>query len=177
MITRNEALACAERENYGDGLIDFANLVRYVSKNETLMSKSKQQVVKPLKSETLYTVKYSTTKKVNSKPRTECVDALQDRLAKTFQLYDRDGDGLVTKDEIKKTLREQGLSDNLSSYQASELIKTADENGDGYQNCSGRFATYQLHCPAFCGHDVNISNCVGDTRTSAQVLSLYSFIL
>lgn len=132
MISRDEAIACATRENFGDGLIDFANLVRLVSKTENIM-KDVKRADKPKRSEKQCT---SSHKPDKSKPSKEAgpVDDLQARLTKTFKMYDRDGDGLVSRHEIKQTLKEHGLSDSVSSYQAKEIIKTADTNGDGLVN-------------------------------------------
>eukprot|EP00356_Strombidium_inclinatum_P013509 CAMPEP_0170487134 /NCGR_PEP_ID=MMETSP0208-20121228/6000_1 /TAXON_ID=197538 /ORGANISM="Strombidium inclinatum, Strain S3" /LENGTH=93 /DNA_ID=CAMNT_0010761311 /DNA_START=3 /DNA_END=284 /DNA_ORIENTATION=+ len=50
-------------------------------------------------------------------------------LKKAFQVMDTNGDGFVTKDELKNLLK--GLGEEVTDEVVDEMIKIADENGDG----------------------------------------------
>ena len=50
-------------------------------------------------------------------------------LKKAFQVMDSNGDGVVTKDELKNLLK--GLGEDVTDDIVDEMIKIADENGDG----------------------------------------------
>merc|ERR1719232_1939737 len=53
-------------------------------------------------------------------------------LANAFKMFDQDGDGRITFDEAKRTLK--ALGENLSDTQIRELIKQGDKTGDGTIN-------------------------------------------
>lgn len=44
-------------------------------------------------------------------------------------MYDRNGDGVVSHDELRQVMRSLGL--NLSHRETNKLIADADVNGDG----------------------------------------------
>ena len=50
-------------------------------------------------------------------------------LKKAFQVMDSNGDGVVTKEELKNLLK--GLGEDVTDDIVDEMIKIADENGDG----------------------------------------------
>ena len=50
-------------------------------------------------------------------------------LKKAFSVMDSNGDGVVTKDELKQLLK--GLGEDVTDDIVDEMIKIADENGDG----------------------------------------------
>ena len=50
-------------------------------------------------------------------------------LKKAFSVMDSNGDGVVTKDELKTLLK--GLGEDVTDDVVDEMIKIADENGDG----------------------------------------------
>ena len=50
-------------------------------------------------------------------------------LKKAFAVMDSNGDGVVTKDELKNLLK--GLGEDVTDDIVDEMIKIADENGDG----------------------------------------------
>ena len=52
-----------------------------------------------------------------------------DELKKAFAVMDTNGDGVVTKEELKNLLK--GLGEEVNDDVVEEMIKIADENGDG----------------------------------------------
>ena len=52
-----------------------------------------------------------------------------DELKKAFQVMDSNGDGVVTKEELSNLLK--GLGEDVTNDIVDEMIKIADENGDG----------------------------------------------
>ncbi len=61
----------------------------------------------------------------------------EDELRKTFNIFDINGDGLISHDEIKKTMMH--LGENISDKEVREMIKAADKNGDGKIDINGEF--------------------------------------
>lgn len=59
-------------------------------------------------------------------------DSIQEsgnQIREQFQFFDRDGNGKVSKKELKKALRE--LNENISKTDLKRMIKDADVDGDG----------------------------------------------
>ena len=52
-----------------------------------------------------------------------------EELKKAFEVMDANKDGVVTKDELKQLLK--GLGEEVTDEVVDEMIKIADENGDG----------------------------------------------
>ena len=50
-------------------------------------------------------------------------------LKKAFAVMDKNGDGVVEKDELRTLL--QGLGEDVTEEVIDEMIKIADTNGDG----------------------------------------------
>ena len=53
-------------------------------------------------------------------------------LKKAFDVMDANKDGVVTRDELKTLLK--GLGEEVTDEVVDEMIKIADENGDGKVN-------------------------------------------
>lgn len=54
----------------------------------------------------------------------------QDRLIDTFKLLDKDGNGKITAEELKEVLgNDPSFKHGIEYYE--EMIKEADQNGDG----------------------------------------------
>jgi len=51
-----------------------------------------------------------------------------DKLAAAFKMFDKDGSGMISTDEIKTVLQQGG---NISDDALKLIIKQVDENGDG----------------------------------------------
>ena len=52
-----------------------------------------------------------------------------DELKKAFAVMDTNGDGVVTKEELRNLLK--GLGEEVDDSVVDEMIKIADENNDG----------------------------------------------
>lgn len=50
-------------------------------------------------------------------------------MKKAFNAMDKDGDGVINRDELKNLL--SGLGEDVNSVVLDSMIKNADENGDG----------------------------------------------
>lgn len=61
----------------------------------------------------------------------------EEELRKTFNIFDIDGNGYISADEIKKTMAH--LGENLTDEEVNDMIKAADKNGDGRIDLSGKF--------------------------------------
>ena len=51
-----------------------------------------------------------------------------DKLMQAFKMFDKDGSGTITKDEIKEVL---GFDSSIDMKLIDNIIKEVDENGDG----------------------------------------------
>lgn len=55
---------------------------------------------------------------------------IEDELIEAFKVFDRDGNGLISSHELRFVMSTSG--EKLSEEDIEEMIKEADENGDGY---------------------------------------------
>ena len=53
-----------------------------------------------------------------------------DKLQAAFKMFDKDGSGIITADEIKEVLQFGGTN-QLNTAAITAIIKQVDENGDG----------------------------------------------
>ncbi|KAJ8904381.1 hypothetical protein NDN08_000900 [Rhodosorus marinus] len=53
----------------------------------------------------------------------------QDEILEAFKVFDKDGSGKISAEELRNVLLK--LGENLTSEEATDLIKAADLNGDG----------------------------------------------
>jgi len=51
-----------------------------------------------------------------------------DRLREAFNVFDKDGNGYLTKEELRDVMRSLGV--NLTVKEQEEMIREADEDGD-----------------------------------------------
>ncbi|XP_071160615.1 calmodulin-like [Mytilus edulis] len=58
--------------------------------------------------------------------RQQCTD---DDYREVFNVYDKDGNGIITSDEFRAAMNSMG--ENLSKAEAEEMIMEADSDGDG----------------------------------------------
>ena len=56
-------------------------------------------------------------------------------MREAFAIIDKDNDGLVSKEDLKKVLRELGM--NINDEGIEDMIKEADKNGDGNVDVEG----------------------------------------
>jgi len=59
----------------------------------------------------------------------ELEDEPYDQVMEAFKYLDKDGDGLISSEELKRLVTSHG--EPMSEDQANELVKMADVNGDG----------------------------------------------
>ena len=52
-----------------------------------------------------------------------------DDLKKRFEMFDKDGDGRITADEVRAILKQ--LGDELCDDEVDDVIREADTDGDG----------------------------------------------
>lgn len=53
----------------------------------------------------------------------------KENLRKTFEIFDTDGSGKISSDELKIVMKK--LGEELTDFQIQEMIKEADSDGDG----------------------------------------------
>jgi len=56
-------------------------------------------------------------------------DSGEDELKEAFKVFDTNGDGLISPQELREVML--GLGENLSNEELDAMIKEADTNGDG----------------------------------------------
>lgn len=56
-------------------------------------------------------------------------DEVKRDLIKAFQVFDLNGDGFISRDELQKVLTKMG--EKLTDKEVDEMMKKADKNGDG----------------------------------------------
>ena len=66
----------------------------------------------------------------------------EEELRKTFNIFDIDGNGFISPDEIKKTM--EHLGEKLTDDEVNDMVKAADKNGDGKIDIHGKFALFVL---------------------------------
>merc|ERR1719186_1894715 len=52
-----------------------------------------------------------------------------DDISQAFKVFDRDGDGLISADEIRETMKD--LGEDLTEAEVKAMVEEADMNGDG----------------------------------------------
>ena len=62
-------------------------------------------------------------------------------LQEAFRLFDEDGSGTITKEELRKTLDDimSGTGEKLEDDEIDQIIKEADRDGDGNISCEEFF--------------------------------------
>lgn len=56
-------------------------------------------------------------------------DENMDELEKSFKMFDKNGDGTITKEELREAMIKFG--EKMSDDEISEMLEAADVNGDG----------------------------------------------
>jgi calmodulin len=57
----------------------------------------------------------------------------EQELINAFKVFDQDGSGTISTDELRKVL--SSLGENLTDAELDEMIQLADKNGDGQIDC------------------------------------------
>ncbi|GER40301.1 calcium-binding family protein [Striga asiatica] len=58
-------------------------------------------------------------------------DEIEDDLLKAFKVFDTNGDGFISSEELESVLTRMGLWDKKSGRDCKEMIDAYDENSDG----------------------------------------------
>ena len=64
----------------------------------------------------------------------------EEELKKTFNIFDIDGNGFISPDEIKKTM--EHLGEKLTDEEVNDMVKAADKNGDGKIDIHGKLSLF-----------------------------------
>ena len=56
-------------------------------------------------------------------------EEIKRNIVKAFKIFDANGDGFITRDEVKSALTKMGQG--LSEQKFDEMMRMADRNGDG----------------------------------------------
>ena len=65
----------------------------------------------------------------------------EEELRARFTLFDKDGNGLITRDELRDVMTQ--LGEKMSEDDIDEMIEDADKNGDGMINYE-EFVAYMM---------------------------------
>lgn len=65
-------------------------------------------------------------------PRQERDDNAEEEMIEAFRIFDTDGDGSITADELRQIFN--NLGEKLTDEEISDMIKEADTDGDGEIN-------------------------------------------
>ena len=66
-----------------------------------------------------------------------------DDLLEAFRVFDRDGDGHISTTELRMVML--NIGEKMSEEEVENMIKEADEDGDGQVNYDGRyFSSYHF---------------------------------
>ena len=57
----------------------------------------------------------------------------EEELKNAFKVFDKDGSGTISTEELRNVLR--SLGENLTDAELDEMIQLADRNGDGHIDC------------------------------------------
>lgn len=63
-------------------------------------------------------------------------DEVKSDLKKAFQVFDLNGDGFISREELQNVLTKMG--EKLTDKEVDEMMKKADKNGDGKIDYDGK---------------------------------------
>lgn len=107
-----------EASRTGSGLIDETEFLQWVARIQALKEESC-----PSNS--------SSSSSSNSATQAADDDLTQDLVA-AFRVFDRDGNGYITRDELKSAM--DMIGENVTEYQLNEMLELADADKDGRIN-------------------------------------------
>ncbi|XP_058836044.1 calcium-binding protein E63-1 isoform X3 [Topomyia yanbarensis] len=103
-----------EASRTGSGLIDETEFLQWVARIQALTEEST-----------------SSSSSSNSATQAADDDLTQDLVA-AFRVFDRDGNGYITRDELKSAM--DMIGENVTEYQLNEMLELADADKDGRIN-------------------------------------------
>ncbi|SPP85238.1 calcium-binding protein E63-1 isoform X3 [Drosophila guanche] len=104
-----------EASHSGNGLINEAEFLQWVGRIQALRDDQQQHDANPS----------------NSKPLDEADDVTEDLIA-AFRVFDRDGNGFITRDELQTAM--EMIGEPLNEQQLEQLLAIADLDQDGRIN-------------------------------------------
>ncbi|XP_055631343.1 calcium-binding protein E63-1 isoform X2 [Toxorhynchites rutilus septentrionalis] len=107
-----------EASRTGSGLIDETEFLQWVARIQALKEDSN-------------TSNSSSSSSGNSTTQAADDDLTQDLVA-AFRVFDRDGNGYITRDELKSAM--DMIGENVTEYQLNEMLELADADKDGKIN-------------------------------------------
>lgn len=107
-----------EASRTGSGLIDETEFLQWVARIQALKEETSPSNSSSSSSST------STTQAADD-------DLTQDLVA-AFRVFDRDGNGYITRDELKSAM--DMIGENVTEYQLNEMLELADADKDGRIN-------------------------------------------
>lgn len=106
-----------EASRTGSGLIDETEFLQWVARIQALKEESNSST--------------SGSSSSNSTSQAADDDLTQDLVA-AFRVFDRDGNGYITRDELKSAM--DMIGENVTEYQLNEMLELADADKDGRIN-------------------------------------------
>ncbi|KXJ76123.1 hypothetical protein RP20_CCG010304 [Aedes albopictus] len=119
---RTAAPTLTASNSYGSGLIDETEFLQWVARIQALKEESNTSS--------------SGSSSSNSTTQAADDDLTQDLVA-AFRVFDRDGNGYITRDELKSAM--DMIGENVTEYQLNEMLELADADKDGRINYEGRY--------------------------------------
>ncbi|KAH8366018.1 hypothetical protein KR093_008171, partial [Drosophila rubida] len=109
----------------GNGLINEAEFLQWVGRIQALRDDQQQQQQQ-----------HDDSASTASKPVDEADDVTEDLIA-AFRVFDRDGNGFITRDELQTAM--EMIGEPLNEQQLEQLLAIADLDQDGRINYEGEF--------------------------------------
>ncbi|ETN60437.1 hypothetical protein AND_007914 [Anopheles darlingi] len=100
----------------GSGLIDETEFLQWVARIQALKDDSNT----------------SSSSSSSNNPAQSADDDLTQDLVAAFRVFDRDGNGYITRDELKSAM--DMIGENVTEYQLNEMLELADADKDGRIN-------------------------------------------
>mmetsp|Transcript_29296 Transcript_29296/g.32542 ORF Transcript_29296/g.32542 Transcript_29296/m.32542 type:complete len:151 (+) Transcript_29296:91-543(+) len=124
-----EAFALFDQD--GNGMISKEELGKVMkSLGQEPTSEQLDQMINEVDKDNSGTIEFDEFLQLMAKQMTK--GDLQDELREAFKAFDQNGDGKISKAELKKVM--EGLGENLSDQDISDMIDEADHDGDGEIN-------------------------------------------
>lgn len=105
-----------EASRTGSGLIDETEFLQWVARIQALKDDSQT----------------SSSSSSSNNPAQSADDDLTQDLVAAFRVFDRDGNGYITRDELKSAM--DMIGENVTEYQLNEMLELADADKDGRIN-------------------------------------------
>jgi calmodulin len=118
----------------GDGYISVQELATvFQSLGQSLTTAELQLLLQDIDTDGDGRIDFSefvTMMMANNKPEKPQEDHANSELTETFRIFDRNGDGKISRAELKQALQNLGQTPN--DHELGLMMRAADLNGDGY---------------------------------------------